>query len=208
MTGRMPLARGERTDFLDLLRGLQPEQWNAPSLCADWTVLDVVAHVLSYDERSIPATAALFLRGRLRFRAVNDLALRNYRNHTPAALIDLLAGHLEPRGLTAGFDGGIALTDGMIHQQDIRRPLGQPREIPAKRLLAALPIAITAPTLPARRNIRGLRLLATDIDWSHGSGAEVRGPGEAILMALAGRPAALLDLTGPGLETLHTRVVQ
>jgi hypothetical protein len=32
----------------------------------------------------------------------------------------------------------IALTDGMIRQQDIRRPLGLPRKIPAERMVPAL----------------------------------------------------------------------
>ncbi|MGH3432566.1 MAG: hypothetical protein ACRDQB_06995, partial [Thermocrispum sp.] len=36
----------------------------------------------------------------------------------------------EPRGLTAGFGGRIGVLDGMIHQQDVRRPLGLPRTIP------------------------------------------------------------------------------
>ncbi len=44
----MALARAEREDLLGLLRTLTPEQWRAPSLCAGWTVHDVVAHLLSY----------------------------------------------------------------------------------------------------------------------------------------------------------------
>jgi uncharacterized protein (TIGR03083 family) len=46
----MALARAEREDLLDLLGTLAPEQWRAPSLCAGWSVHDVVAHVLSYEE--------------------------------------------------------------------------------------------------------------------------------------------------------------
>ena len=53
-----------------------------------------------------------------------------------------------------------------------------------------------------RGRTRGLRLVATDIDWSHGGGPEVRGPGEALLMAMAGRGDALKDLSGPGKDEL------
>ncbi len=53
----MALARAEREDLLDLLLTLTPEQWRAPSLCAGWTVRDVVAHVLSYEELG-PRSAA------------------------------------------------------------------------------------------------------------------------------------------------------
>jgi len=51
-----------------------------------------------------------------------------------------------------------------------------------------------------------VRLRATDIDWEHGSGPEVTGPGEALLMTMTGRPAAVADLSGPGLGTLATRL--
>jgi hypothetical protein len=51
-----------------------------------------------------------------------------------------------------------------------------------------------------------VRLIATDVDWSHGKGPEVRGPGEALLMVMAGRPDALRDLDGPGLAILSSHV--
>ena len=51
----------------------------------------------------------------------------------------------------------------------------------------------------------GLRAVATDLDWTSGNGIEVRGPAEALLLALAGRRAAADDLTGPGLDVLTSR---
>ena len=42
--------------------------------------------------------------------------------------------------------------------------------------------------------------------WSHGTGPEVTGPAEAVLMALAGRVEALEDLDGPGAEILANSV--
>jgi uncharacterized protein (TIGR03083 family) len=45
----MVLARAERSDLADLLVTLEPTQWNAPSLCSEWQVRDVVAHMFSYD---------------------------------------------------------------------------------------------------------------------------------------------------------------
>src|SRR5262249_1360069 len=46
----MEMARAERTDMLAFLTTLTPEDWETPSLCARWTVKDVVAHVISYEE--------------------------------------------------------------------------------------------------------------------------------------------------------------
>jgi len=43
------MATAERTDLADFLVTLTPEQWEAPSLCEDWRVRDVVAHVMSFD---------------------------------------------------------------------------------------------------------------------------------------------------------------
>ena len=102
----------------------------------------------------------------------------------------------EPHGLTGGFGGRIALTDGMIHQQDIRRSIGLPRTIDPERLRTALDFARFAPTIRGAWRARGVRLVATDLDWAHGKGPEVRGTGEALLMAMAGRRAALTTSTG------------
>ena len=121
-------------------------------------------------------------------------------------MLALVRSHLRPRGLTAGFGGRIALTDGTIHHQDIRRPLGLPRDVPADRLRCALDFARNAPTIRAKKRIRGLTLTATDLDWSTGSGPVVEGPAESLLMALAGRRGIVEELSGPGRPTLAERI--
>jgi uncharacterized protein (TIGR03083 family) len=202
----MPLAEEERADLLTLLRELTPAQWGAPSLCANWRVRDVATHIVSYDELSKVATVATFLRGGLRTSTVNQVAVTRYADLNTDGIIDLVARNRRPSGLPSGFKGGIALTDGTIHHQDIRRALGLPRTIPEHRLVPALTFSLRAPTLPSRGNVKGLRLTATDVNWTVGDGPEVTGPGEALLMAAAGRPSALEDLSGPGLATLQGRV--
>ena len=60
------------------------------------------------------------------------------------------------------------LTDHLIHQQDIRRPLGLPREIPAERLVAALDALPTiGGFLQSKKKAAGLRFVASDVDWSY-----------------------------------------
>ena len=49
-------------------------------------------------------------------------------------------------------------------------------------------------------------LVATDVDWSHGSGPEVSGPGEALLLAASARPAGLPELDGEGVAALRERL--
>jgi uncharacterized protein (TIGR03083 family) len=202
----MPLAEEERADLLVLLHSLTPTQWEAPSLCTQWRVRDVVTHLVSYDELSTTKTVMTFLRGGLRTGRVNEVALNRYRDLAPDQIIDLVARNQRPHGLPSGFKGGIALTDGTIHHQDIRRAVGMPRVVPEHRLVPVLGFSLSAPTLPSKGNSRGLRLVATDVDWASGAGPEVTGPGEALLMAVAGRPDSLPELTGEGLPTLERRV--
>ena len=200
------MARAEREDFADLLDQLSDDQWESPTLCARWRVRDVVAHVISYEDLSWGGVVQRFLQGGLIVDRINELGVVDFAELPPDQLRELFRRHLRPRGLTAGFGGMIALTDGMIHQQDIRRPLGLPREIPAERLRATLDFVLYAPTVRGAWRARGVRLVADDLDWSHGRGPEARGSGEALLMAMAGRRAALDDLTGPGQAKLFQQV--
>jgi uncharacterized protein (TIGR03083 family) len=200
----MSMARAERSDLAAFLATLTPQQWSSPSLCAGWSVKDVVAHMISYEGLDTLGLLRRFVKGRI-VRA-NQVGVDEFADLTPEELIAFLDTHIQPRGLTAGFGGMIALVDGMIHHQDIRRTLGQPRTVPADRLTRVLELVPSNPRLGAGRRIRGLRLQATDVDWTHGHGPEVTGPGEALLMAMAGRPAAVDDLWGPGRATLSARL--
>jgi uncharacterized protein (TIGR03083 family) len=198
-------ARAERQDFAAFLETLTPQQWEAPTLCDKWNVRQVAAHAISFDELSGRQSVGRFVRGLLIVDRINDVGVADYADRSPEQLIALFRDHAHPHGLTAGFGGRIALTDNMIHQQDIRRALDIPRTIPTERLRTALEFSLYAPTIRGAWRARGLRLVATDSDWSHGKGAEVRGPGEALLMAMAGRSDALKDISGAGLDKLARR---
>lgn len=200
----MSMARDERADLAEFLATLTPQQWEAPSLCTRWTVKDVVAHTISYEELGPLGLVKRFAKGWV-VRA-NQVGVDEFARLSPEQLLEFLRTHLQPRGLTAGFGGMIALVDGTIHHQDIRRALNRPRTVPADRLERVLGLVPGNPRLGAGRRIRGLRLRATDVDWEHGRGPEVTGPGEALLMAMSGRPAALADLDGPGLSALAARL--
>jgi uncharacterized protein (TIGR03083 family) len=200
------LARAERADLLAFLTGLTPRQWDAPTLCAGWRVRDVVAHMISYEGLRGRELIGRFTRGRFRLAGVNAVGVAEMRDSGPDELLALLEQRLEPSGLTTGFGSRVALLDALIHQQDIRRPLGVPRTIPPERLLPALSFARFAPPIGAFWRARGLRLVATDLDWADGRGPEVHGPGESLLMAIAGRRGVVDELTGPGQPTLAARI--
>ena len=205
MTSTRQMARDERVEFASFLQGLTPEQWANPTLCDKWRVREVAIHTVSYDELDTAGLVGRFLKGRLSTDRINAIGVADYADRSPKQIVGMIRANTEPHGLTGGFGGRIALTDGMIHQQDIRRSLGLPRTIDPARLRTALDFARFAPTIRGAWRARGVRLVATDLDWAYGKGPEVRGSGEALLMAMAGRRAALADLDGPGKAKLAQR---
>lgn len=204
--GVQSFAREERSDFAAFLGTLTPQQWQAPTLCAGWRVRDVVAHVISYDDVGVGGLLALAARGRFRSGRINAAALARFDTSSGEQLLALLAGHLQPQGLPAALGGRVGLTETLIHHQDIRRTLGQPRTIAPERLLPALHTALIAPDIGGFWRIRGIRMVATDLSFSTGRGPQVRGPAEALLMTIAGRRGVVSELSGPGVATLATRI--
>jgi uncharacterized protein (TIGR03083 family) len=202
----LELARQERTDLAELLATLSPQEWDAPSLCAGWRVRDVVAHMISYDELDARALVDRLGRAAFGVHRANAIGVAESRRLSPDELLAALRRNLTPHGLTSWFGGMIGLTDGLIHHQDVRRALGRPREIPAERLRPALRTAMAGPFIGGAWRTRGLRVVATDLGWSFGFGAEVTGPAEPLLMAVAGRRGVVDELTGPGVATLKARI--
>lgn len=197
------MVEDEQGEFVALLRGLTPGQWAAPSLCRRWSVRDVVIHIANHIHTpDLQRTAQLVRAGLSPTRH-----LKPYRDKSNDDLIDWLAS---PPTLRGRFNMRTQLAELTIHQQDVRRPLGIDRPIPAQRLLVLLDAGLTplgsGAVASARTRAKGLRLTATDIGWSTGTGPEVRGPGEAIYMAINGRGHALQNLSGEGLNVLAGRV--
>ncbi|MFC9439982.1 maleylpyruvate isomerase family mycothiol-dependent enzyme [Nocardia sp. NPDC057030] len=192
----------ERADLAELLGTLTDEQWNSESLCAGWRVRDVAAHLLY--EVTPPLTYTLeTLRAGGSFDRINARYVERWRDRP---IDELLAAFRKTRrgGFPTRFAPRIALADTLIHHQDIRRPLGLRRTVPAPHLLTLL--RHPDPFLRPWARMRGLRFTATDVDWERGSGPAVEGPGEAIVLAVAGRPAALTDLDGAGVDILRGRL--
>lgn len=199
----------ENADFIAYLATLTPEQWEMPSLCEGWRVRDVVGHILYGNELNLltlPFTLARHGFSSDRSGKVNSIAraegrpvdelLRDFTNRDPWA------------GTPRVFRARLTLLDRLVHHQDIRRALGHRRDIPEERVL---PLVELAPTLGSvfggRRRSKGLRLEATDMAFTHGpaDAPVVRGPGEAVLMAVLGRRQAASDLEGDGSEILVGR---
>src|SRR5215217_8228704 len=195
----------QRRALAELLAGLDEREWERPSLCAQWRIKDVAAHVaLTPQSPGILHILARGLRARGDFEAVNrDLAVA-HADRPPAELLAQLRELADSRRKPAITTLDNLLFDTLVHIQDVVVPLGLAASMPldAAREGAERVWRMGWPFW-ARRRLRGVRLTATDIDWTAGEGTGIRGPIQALLLLLTGRTeAALPHLTGPGLERL------
>jgi uncharacterized protein (TIGR03083 family) len=195
------MVADERRDLVALLRTLSDAEWQAPSLCDGWRVRDVVAHVL-YDTIPAPRYLGVMVTSRFSLDRINNRLVDSERQTPVSQLVDRLERSIG-RGPLARVAPAAALADVLVHHQDIRRPLGRQRSIPEERLVSVLnrPDPFAFPW----RYTKGLRFVATDVDWAKGRGPEVRGTGEAIVLATVGRPVVLDELTGDGVAELRRR---
>ena len=203
---REVMNTAEQAEFVELARGLSPDQWSAPSLCSGLSVRDVVVHIAAHihGEPSTRDTALKVIQSGFSIsRTEKRIDRDQQRVHASRATDNVIAWLAEPM---KSPDSLTQLSELVIHQQDIRRPLGLTRSIPADRLCAVLDYSLKGAGSRgvnyAHRRVRGLRLVATDLPWVWGTGPEVVGPGEALVMAVNGRDDALGDLSGPGLDVL------
>ena len=202
----LALVADERRQVADLVESLTAEQLATPSLCGEWTVKEVAGHLLA--AVTTPVWRFLLLTARSGFnvhRASAELS-RQVASRPTAELAAELRRHA---GFRSRSIGPLApLTDVQVHAQDIRRPLGLPAALRPERLRPSLDFLVSGRAFgfTPRRRPAGLRFEATDVGWAWGDGPLVRGAGEAVLLALAGRPVALAELDGDGVAVLRDRL--
>ncbi len=191
----------ERHELSEFVAGATAEEWATPSLCGEWTVGEVAAHLSSVVGLTRRGLVARNLRYGAGTDGANARTVAAWSALGQPAIAESLA---EPGKLGLGFFyPRWALGEMMVHHQDMRRPTGRSRPIPDERLRVALGVLLRLPFLTgADRKSRRVALRATDIDWAHGSGPAVEGPAESILMALAGRSGLAGELSGDGVAVL------
>ena len=200
------LAHAERAALAEDLSDLSDEQWRHRTLCGKWDVEEVVAHLTA--AASLGQWKWLRSMAGARFRPAvhNQRRLAEHRGSTP---VETLAGFraiidstVAPSAHTPAYLGEV-----VVHAQDIRYPLGLSR---TPSLDALTPVA----EFFARRNfavpswsrVTDLELRADDGPFAAGRGPLVAGPTLALVMSMAGRPAYLAELSGPGVQLLRTRI--
>ncbi len=204
-----PAIADERRSVAALLVELTPEQLASQSLCGNWTVRDVGAHLLMPLVTSMPKFGLAMVRSRMDFDRASELLTASVAQRSDAQIAAGLRDNADHRFTPPGLGPEAPLADVIIHGQDIRRPLGIEHDIDPVRITTVLDF-LTGPeatkgVIPKGR-VDGLSFHATDLDWSAGSGPEITAPAEALMMSIAGRPVALTELSGPGVAELARRI--
>lgn len=202
----------ERADVHDFLASLTAAQWDEPSLCDGWRIRDVAVHLLvdePVEQLGLPLALARAAWFRFSVHRINDWWVQRNRDRPTSNIIAAFSDAWQPGRISKLLGPATGVRAMVIHHQDMRRPLGMPRIVPEDRLRTALDVVLTprgSTNLGSYQRGSGLRLQANDIDWSWGDGPTVLGPAESILMAVAGRPGTLAELSGPGLPALASRM--
>jgi uncharacterized protein (TIGR03083 family) len=214
----MEIITPHRQALADALAGLTPDQWGGPTLCTKWTPGHVLAHLTMPYRISGPDFMAGLQRCGGDFTAFSDEVAETDSTIPQAELVGILASNAgtpwEPPG--GGLIG--ALTHDVIHGLDMTWLLPVRYDIPAAAMTAVLN-SVTSPVPAAAReqlaaevspdasqmtvfgfSLAGIKVVATDLDWSAGQGAELTGASRDLLPMLARREIPRDRFSGPGAE--------
>ena len=201
--GVWPLVHAERAAMIDDLARLDAAQWEQPSLCAGWTVHDVVAHMVDVAHSTRLGFAVDMFRAGFDFDRQNTRGIERARGATPQETLRRLR-EAATRTSTPIAPLDTRLVEEVVHGEDFRRPLGISHSYSQEAVVRSLRQQVRTSTAfgGARELVAGVRLVATDTNLTIGDGPEVTGPVLALLLTVSGRRVAYDELDGPGLASL------
>jgi uncharacterized protein (TIGR03083 family) len=200
-----PTIHVERQALADDLANLTTEQWTTPSMCVEWNVHQVLAHLLSLAKMTPPKFLIRFAGSGFNFNryAAKQVALESAGG--PGAT---LAEFRTVTDRTSAPPGPKEtwLGEHFCHGEDIRRPLGISRTYPTEPVTRALAFyAKSNAIIGGKSRIAGVTMQASDTEFAVGTGPTAEGPAISLLLAASVRRSALDDLTGPGVDILRSR---
>ena len=206
------LLAAEHAALVNDLRELTDEQWGRTSLCTEWSVHEVTAHLGAGMTTGQLAWIVSILRAGFRPAVHNRRQIARFARTEPAATLARFAAlgteGGEPVRLPTG-DPSPWLGELVVHGQDVRRPLGIDRE-PAPEAVAEVArfYASRDFAVNSRSQVKGLHLRATDADFTTNDPGlpTVEGPLLALVMLMAGRSAYLDQVRGAGAAELRGRL--
>jgi uncharacterized protein (TIGR03083 family) len=200
------LVHAERAPLAEDLAGLGAEQWRHDTLCWEWDVEQVIAHLTAAASLNQWQWLRSMLAARFRPNVHNQRRLAGHCGSTPAETLDrfraVITSTTAPSSHTPAYLGEV-----VVHAQDIRQPLGLERTpsvdalTPVADFFARRDFAVAS-----RTHVVDLQLRADDGPFATGAGPLVTGSTLALVMSMAGRVSYLAELDGPGVPTLRSRL--
>ena len=199
------LVHAKRAALATDLADLTDEQWTTPSLCTEFTVRQVLAHLTAGASLNPVQWLAGVIRCRFDFDKMVAMRLAEQLGATPAETLGRFRSVITST-TKAPLPAVAILGETIVHAEDIRRPLGVQRDysITTVTQLASYYQGSDL-VVPAKRRITGLRLQASDGPFATGSGPLVSGSTLALIMAMTGRVTYCDELDGDGVATLRAR---
>ncbi len=200
------LAHAERTALAEDLSLLNAEQWRHGTLCGQWDVEEVVAHLTAAASLNQWRWVRSMLGARFRVDVHNQRRMVEQRGSTPVETLDRFRAIIDsttaPSGHTPAYLGEV-----VVHAQDIRQPLGLSRtpDVDALTPVAEF-FAVRNFTVSSRTTVAGLQFRADDGPFATSTGPLVTGSTLALVMSMAGRAPYVDKLDGPGVSILRARV--
>lgn len=170
-----------------LLAGSPADTWDAATLCANWQVRHVVAHV-TMPVRLTPELfgAEMAAAGGDFGRLSDTVAARDGALPSDDLLADLRSPTLHQWQPPGGGAAG-ALSHAVIHSLDVTVALGRPAVAPDEAVVAVLDQLAGANGAFFGLDLTGTKLEADDTEWTWGEGRAVRGNTGELVALLGGR---------------------
>ena len=205
MTDIPTMAAAERQAIHDDVADLTDEQWATMTVCAPWTVRTLICHLTALGNQTAPNFFKGMAKNRFDF---NKFIAGDLVKYDQGSNADVLAGYAKtlPSTRTPPGPKYVALGEYTCHGEDILRALGESRQRPEEQIvtLAELYKSVGKP-FDTKKRLKGLKLTATDVDWTTGDGPEITGPGLDLILGMTGRLGALDTCSGEGLDTFRSR---
>jgi uncharacterized protein (TIGR03083 family) len=187
VTDTQPWVATTYDGLADLLTDAAVDTWDAPSLCEKWLVRHVIAHVTMPVRMTPERFGSEMAAAGGDFTTMSDAVAAQDASMPVADLLDQLRSPQLHEWRPPGGGAPGALSHAVIHSLDVTIALDRPPVAPAEAATDVLAQLTTANGTLFGVDISGVRLEATDTDWSWGQGRLVRADSGALVALLSGR---------------------
>lgn len=215
----------ERHNLAELLAGLSDEEWNKPSACEGWSIAQLGAHLVLGSSLPWGLVWGMLwtILTRQSFNKWMERELSKVAEKGPDHLVATYRKHKTPVIARFGAMGRMwAYLEDVVHQEDIRHPLGKPRLAPPNPEAIWTLVQLESRLFKQLKNRGRVLLQASDgrklmyqvdsgakpklLEDTSTADASVRGEPLELLLFLVGRTADVaVEGEGPLAEELRTK---